>query len=77
VDLRSFPTRDFDQDAPHGLGSRREKVAPAVPMLSPVYVHEAEIGFMNQGSGIEGLAGPLSREFLCGQAAKLGVDQRE
>jgi hypothetical protein len=46
-------------------------------MLSPVYVHEAEIGFMNQGSGIEGLAGPLSREFLCGQAAKLGVDQRE
>ena len=77
VDLGSFSARAVDQDAPHGLGRGSKEVAAAVPVLGLVHVHQTEIRFVDQGCGLEGLAGLLAGEFLRSQAAQLTIDQGE
>ena len=60
----------------HRLGRGGEEVAPAVPsgVFGP---HQPKIRFVNQRRGLERLARRFSGEFLRGQAAQFGVDQRE
>jgi hypothetical protein len=72
-----FPPGGVDEDAAHGLGRGGEEVAAAVPELGLFHVHESEIRLMDQGRGLQRLAGlflsePLGREF-----AELLVDQRQ
>ena len=55
-----FAAGGFDQDAAHRLGRGGEEVPPAVPMPCLVHVHEPNVGFVNQGRGLEGLAGALA-----------------
>jgi eukaryotic-like serine/threonine-protein kinase len=43
-----------------GLGRGGEEMAAAVPELDLLYVHESEIGFVDQGGGLQRLA----RRFL-------------
>jgi hypothetical protein len=67
----------LDQDAAHGLGSRGEEVATAIPVLRLLDTHQPEVRLMHQGGRLEGLAGLLLRQALGRQPAQLVVDQRQ
>src|SRR6266567_3385065 len=67
----------FDENSPHRLGRSREEMAPAVPLLNLVGIDQAEIGFMHQGGGLEGLPGFFPRDLFRGQFTQLIVDQRQ
>src|SRR5262249_37403378 len=73
----AFAARVVDEDASHGFRGGREEVSPAVPVRGPVNVHEAEVGLVDQGGGLEGLAGLLLRQPPCSQLPQLVVDQRQ
>ena len=52
----------LDQDAAHGLGGRGEEVAPAVPGLAFLLADQAQVDLVDQGGGLERVAGTLMRE---------------
>jgi hypothetical protein len=66
-----FLTGAINQNPPHCLRRRREKMAPAVPVLAARFVpaHEPKVGFVDQGCGLEGVARPLSRHLMRRQPA--------
>jgi hypothetical protein len=66
-----------DEDAAHGLGGGGEEVAPAVPVLDLVHVHQPEVRLVDQGGGLEGLARLLLGQLLRRQPAQLLVDQQQ
>jgi hypothetical protein len=66
-----------DEDAAHGLGRRGEEVAPAVPVLSPALADQPDVRFVDQGRGLERLAGRLVGQLQSRQFAQLVVDQRQ
>ena len=47
----------FDQDAAHGLGGGGEEVSPAVPVAGLLHIYQAQVGLVNEGGSLEGLAG--------------------
>ena len=67
----------FDEDAPHGLGRGGEEVAAAVPVLGPVPTDQPQVGLVDQGRGLEGLAGLLLGQPRRGELAQLVVDERQ
>ena len=67
----------LDQDAAHGLGGGREEVAAAVPVLGVGRADEPEVRLVDQGGGLEGLAGLLAGQPGGGELAQLVVDERE
>ena len=69
--------RALDENAPHGLRGGGEEVAAAVPVLHLVYVHEPDVGFVDQGRRLERVAGLFMCEPLGGEAAPFVVDQRQ
>src|SRR5262245_46321582 len=48
-----------DEDAAHGLGRGGEEVPATVPAPGLVGVHQAQVGLVHQGGGLERLAGRL------------------
>ena len=66
-----------DENAPHGLGGSKEEMAPAIPRLFGIVADETQIGFVDQGGGVEGLSRFFVGEFLGGEFAQLVVDQRQ
>ena len=74
---RAFPAGAIDEDTAHGLGCRGEEVAATVPLLAPVRVDQPQVRLVDQGRGLERLAGLLLRQPLGGQLAELVVDQRQ
>jgi len=68
--------RLLDQDAAHGRGGRGEEMAAPVPVGRRARPDEPEVGLVNQGGRLQGLAGLLVREPLGGQPAQFVVDQR-
>src|SRR5262249_48404129 len=52
-----------DENAAHRFGRGGEEVSAAVPVLDLVHVHQPEVRLMDQGGGLEGLAGPFPRQF--------------
>ena len=81
---RLLPPRVFDKNAAHGLGGRREEMRAAVPARggrslirirrARRVLHQPQIGFVNQGGGLEGVAGGLASHLGAGQLAELLVD---
>jgi hypothetical protein len=67
----------LDEDPPHGFGSGGEEVAPAIPVLGRLPIHQAKIGLVDQRRGLERLAGFLTGHLGGRQAAQRVVDQRE
>ena len=51
-----LPAGIFDENPTHGLGGGSEEVAPAVPVLGLLPVHQTKIGLVNQRRGLEGLS---------------------
>ena len=71
----SFPPGVLDEDAAHGFGGGGKEVSPAIPVLHLLHVHEPDVGFVDQGRGLQGLAGRFVGQLLGRQLAQLVVDQ--
>ena len=65
----------LDEDAAHGLGGGGEEVAAAVPLLGLFRVHQAQVGFVDEGGCLQGLAGLFLGQALGGQLAQLVVHE--
>lgn len=65
-----------DQQAAHDVGSYSKEVSLPLP-VSASLVHQLEIGLVDQGRGLKGVAGSLSIQIPLGKAAQLVVDHRE
>src|SRR5271168_2619322 len=64
-----------DQNAPHQLGSSPVELSAALPM-GRMLANQLEISFVNQSSGLKGMARPLAPHIPAGQPFKLVIDQR-
>src|SRR5271156_1510114 len=50
--------RMFNQNAPHQLSRNREKMSAVLPLHAFV-IHQAHVGLVDQGRGLEAMTGPL------------------
>src|SRR5262249_44470346 len=75
--LAPLATGVIDEDAAHGLRRGGEEVAATVPVLRSLDVHQPEVGFVNQGRGLERLARLLLRHPLGSQLTQLALDERK
>jgi hypothetical protein len=66
--------RLLDQDSAHGFGGGGEEVPAAVEVLP---AEKAEVSFVDQGRGLQRLAGPFLRHPLGRQLPEIVVDQRQ
>jgi len=73
----AFPPRVFDEDFPHRVGGSREEMPAAGPGALLVAADETQVGFMNQGGGLERLPRPLLGKPAGGQPTQLVVDKRQ
>jgi hypothetical protein len=64
----------IDEHSPHRFGRRREKVPAAIEVLVP---DEPQIGFVDQGGGVEGVTGILGGHPRCRELPQLVVNERE
>jgi hypothetical protein len=64
----------IDKDLAHRLGGGGEEVAAVGDVGQGVAVEEPQQGLMDQGAGLEGVAGPLAAHQPAGRAPQLGVD---
>jgi hypothetical protein len=64
----------IDQDLAHRLGGGGEEVASVGDVGQGVAVEESQQGLVDQGAGLEGVAGPLAVHQPAGGAPQLGVD---
>ena len=62
------------QDLSHQAGRQGEQVRP-ISDVHPVNVHQAEVGFMDQGSRLEHVAGWFPTQPRLGDAPQLFIDQ--
>jgi hypothetical protein len=65
-----------DQYAPHQLRRDRKEVRAVLP-LHAARLNQLEIGFINQRSSLQRMAGPLTADVSVGQAPQFSVDQRD
>jgi hypothetical protein len=66
-----------DEDPPHHLGGGREELLTAVPAPDRLGINQPEESLLDQGRGLESLAGLLPRQPAGGELAQLVVDQGE
>ncbi|HYS27743.1 MAG TPA: hypothetical protein VEP46_19175, partial [Vicinamibacterales bacterium] len=64
-----------DQDAAHQLRRDGEKMCAILP-LHPVVVHQAHVGFIDQGGRLEAVAGAFTSHVAVRQETKLRIDDR-
>src|SRR5262249_26925693 len=65
------------QDTSHGFRGGPKEMGAAGPLPGAFRVHQAQVGLMDQGGGVEGLSWLLVRQLLDGQLAQFVVDQRQ
>jgi hypothetical protein len=65
----------LNENPPHGLGRRGEKVPAMVPVLIGDLAGQPQLGLVNQRGGLKRLAGFLAGHPSGGQFTKLVVDQ--
>ena len=68
-----FATGILDEDAPHGLGCRGVEMKAAIPLLSVLAAHEAQVRLVYQGGCFKGLARFFVSESLGGEPAQLVI----
>src|ERR1035437_7203573 len=61
------------QNAPHQLGRNREKMGSILP-LHALIIHQAHVGFIDQGRGLEAVAGALAFHVAARQAVELVIN---
>jgi hypothetical protein len=67
----------LDENAAHGLGSGREEMAAAVPVLRLLHIHQPDIRLVNQSGCLESLPGFFLNDFLRRQPPQLVVNERQ
>ena len=72
--LRPFRPGVVDEDPTHGLGRGGEEVPSAVELLIP---DQPQVGFVNQGGRVEGVAGGFGRHARGGELPQLVIDERQ
>ena len=65
-----------NHDAPHQLRGRRDKVASALPDRLRI-IDQPQIGFVENGGGLQGVAGTLPAHVMVGEPVQFGLHQRE
>src|SRR5213592_833105 len=65
-----------NHDAPHQLRGRCDKVAPALPDRLRI-IDQPQIGFVENGGGLQGVAGALPAHVMVGEPMQFGLHQRE
>src|SRR6266513_5445453 len=65
-----------NHDAPHQLRGRRDKVAPALPDRLRI-IDQSQVGFVENGSGLQGVAGALPAHVMVGDPVQFGLHQWE
>jgi hypothetical protein len=68
-----LPAGVLDQDAAHGLGGSGEEVPTPAPMLGLLAADQPQVGLVDEGGGLERLAGLLVREPLGRQLSQFSV----
>ena len=63
----------LNQNAPHQLGRNREKVRAILP-LHALVIHQAHVGFIDQGRGLQAVAGALALHVVACQAVEFLID---
>jgi hypothetical protein len=66
-----------DEDQAHGLGGGEEEVAAVGDVGEGIAVEESEEGLVDEGSGLEGVAGSFEAHEAAGDAAQLVVDDAD
>ncbi len=64
----------INQDSPHGFGGGGEEVCTAVELL---IADQPQVGFVNEGGGVEGVAGGFGGHGRGGELPELIVDERQ
>src|SRR5262249_38902156 len=59
----------------HGLGGCREEMTASVPVRLSVRADQSEVGFVDQGGGLERLPRLLLGQLLRGELAQFVVDE--
>src|SRR5262245_21760461 len=67
----------LNQDAPYRLSGGGEEMTAVVPVRLLPTTDQTQVGFVNQGGGVERLARLLLGQLLRRQLAQLVVDQRQ
>ena len=65
----ALPPGPLDEEAAHRLGRGAEEVAAAVPVGVGLAAYQPQVGLVDQGGRLQGLAGFLPGQFLGGQFA--------
>src|SRR6266496_3834580 len=65
-----------NHDAPHQLRGCRDKVAPALPDRLRI-IDQPQIGFVENGGGLQGMAGALPAHVMVGEPVQFRLHQRE
>ena len=68
--------RVIDKDAAHHLRRQREEVGPVLP-AGPLLVHQAQVGLVHEGRGLEGVSSALSAHPLRGALIQLPIQRCE
>ncbi len=63
----------LDQNTPHQLARKREKMRTILP-LHPLAVDQAQVGFMDQGRGLQAMSGSLAPHVMMREAAEFRID---
>jgi hypothetical protein len=67
----------LDEDPPHGFGGGGKEMAPPVPAWLIAAADKAQVRFMDEGRGLEGLTGRLVRQPVGRQVPQLLINERE
>src|SRR6266478_3324707 len=65
-----------NHDAPHQLRGSRDKVGPALPDRLRI-IDQPQVGFVENGGGLQGVAGALPAHVMVGEPVQFGLHQRE
>jgi hypothetical protein len=65
-----------NHDVPHHLRGCRDKVGPALPDRLGV-INQPQVGFVENGGGLQRVAGPLPAHVMVGEPVQFRMHQRE
>src|SRR6266487_3427935 len=65
-----------NHDAPHQLRGGRDKVAPTLPDRLRI-IDRPQIGFVENGGGLQGVAGAFPAHVMVRESVQFGLHQRE
>src|SRR5688572_13086606 len=73
--LRIAPPRVVDEDAAHGLRRCRHEMGAVLP-VNALVIDQPQVGFVDQGRGLQAVAGALAPHVVVRQTTEFVVDDR-